>query len=70
MGRSTRTGGDGSERRDGARRAAPDAPLLDARARERARVRAYLDLWERHLVQIALNGPDGEPLPHHRQPPR
>ena len=70
MGRGTRTGGDGSEGRDGAPRVAPGAPLPDDRTRERARARAYLDLWERHLVQTALNGPDGEPLPNHRQPPR
>jgi hypothetical protein len=24
---------------------------------ERARARAYLDLWERHLVHAAVNGP-------------
>jgi hypothetical protein len=27
------------------------------RAGERDRAKAYLDLWERHLVQTALNGP-------------
>jgi hypothetical protein len=36
-------------------RAETDAP--EARPDERARARAYLDLWERHVVQTALNGP-------------
>lgn len=58
----------------------PDAPRPEparsaafppgARSRERARARAYLDLWERHLVESALNGPEGHPLPSHPQPPR
>ena len=32
---------------------------------EAARARAYLDLWERHLTQLAVDGP---PLPGSRQP--
>jgi hypothetical protein len=30
-------------------------------AAERARARAYLDLWERNLVQAALHGPAPRP---------
>lgn len=35
--------------------------------RERARARAYLDLWERHLVRLALEGPDPDPAPPRRR---
>lgn len=38
---------------------ATDAAARDALEREaRARARSYLDLWERHLVQTALHGPN------------
>lgn len=37
--------------------AAADDAAGRARA-ERARVRAYLDLWEAQLVQTALHGPE------------
>jgi hypothetical protein len=30
---------------------------------ERARARAYLDLWERHLVHAAVNGPVAQGRP-------
>jgi hypothetical protein len=30
---------------------------------ERARAKAYLDLWERHVVLTALNGPAPPPDP-------
>jgi hypothetical protein len=38
------------------------APAAEAKPRspardEAARARAYLDLWERHLTQTALDGP-------------
>lgn len=40
-----------------ARRSIPSAG--DARDRDAsAKARAYLDLWERHVVQTALHGPD------------
>lgn len=81
MGGSTRTGGGGPEGRGGTphetgappdtgSRLRPAAFPPGARSRERARARAYLDLWERHLVESALNGPEGAPLPSHPQPPR
>jgi hypothetical protein len=37
----------------------PAAPEPDAAPQpdERARARAYLDRWERHLVRVALDGP-------------
>jgi hypothetical protein len=30
---------------------------------ERARAKAYLDLWERHVVQTALHGPAPSRIP-------
>ncbi len=37
----------------------PAAPEADPSPRpdERARAKAYLDRWERHLVRVALDGP-------------
>jgi hypothetical protein len=40
------------ERPDGEETGAPRPP-----AEEAARARAYLDLWERQLVRLALHGP-------------
>lgn len=32
-------------------------PAETERESERQRARAYLDLWERHLIHAAVNGP-------------
>ncbi len=49
---------DGDSRNEA--RGAPDAAAADAAPRqasdEAARARAYLDLWERHLVHLAIHG--------------
>jgi hypothetical protein len=38
-------------------RAQEDEARPDPRAEARARAKAYLDLWERHLVRSAVDGP-------------
>jgi hypothetical protein len=53
-------------RMEGRPAGAADPERREARARdERARAAAYLDLWERHLTQAAVSGPD----PFARRPP-
>jgi hypothetical protein len=47
-----------TDERDGAGRAADAGADARKPARdEAARARAYLDLWERHLTQSAVDGP-------------
>ena len=36
---------------------ADERPVTQEVTAERARARAYLDLWERHVVHVALYGP-------------
>jgi hypothetical protein len=45
------------------------APAEAPAASERARAHAYLDLWERHVVHVALFGPAPAAAPAPGRPP-